>query len=178
MQKFFEFSGIKQGNRVWDYGCGTGRMTSLLEQQGCKVYSTDILGGDSPQEKVDKFLLACVLHYNPEKRLILAEAYVALKKGGSIIIIEPNPYNPFFYCLYFWRWLTRSKCPRWWHNERYMSDRTDLVHMLLTAGFNDIETKKYAWFPSKFGWLGLNEWLNKLPIINEFNAFCWLKGVK
>lgn len=176
--KFFEFAGFKPYDVIWDFGCGEGRYTKALENMPCKVYATDKDFGEPPTKQVDKVLLACVLHYNEDKSWILFEAWQQLKPGGHIVIIEPNPFNPFFYCLYFWRWLIRSKCPRRWHNEKYMSMETELKSMLATAGFKNIQTKKYAWFPSKFGWLRLNEWLNRMPILNIMNAFNWVRGKK
>ena len=162
LNKFFKFAGFKKGDLVWDYGCGLGRFWPSLKKQGCKIYATDkkyvslvtpmaTISSEPPKEQVDKVLLSCVLHYNEDKSLILHEAYTQLKKGGHIVIIEPNPYNPFFYCLYFWRWLIRSKTTRRWYNEKYMSSRLELLHMLDRQGFRKVEVKKYAWLLSKFG---------------------------
>jgi len=181
LNKFFAFAGLKKGDVVWDFGCGDGRFISPLNNMGCKVYYTDRKSSNpAPAEKVDKFLLSCVLHYNDltDKAFILLTAYGSLKIGGQIIIIEPNPFNPFFYCLYFWRWLRRSKCERRWTAEKYMFSRAKLIKILKMTGFKNIECRKYAWFPSKFGWLKLNEALNKIPIINIFNAFNWVKAQK
>ena len=166
---------------MWDFGCGiTGRWLISLWSLGCIVYPTDTNFGISPKEPIDKFLLSCVLHYNDNdtKFDILRKAYEQLKIGGHITIIEPNPFNPFFYCLYFWRWLIRSKCSRRWHNEKYMLSRLNLIFILKLVGFHNIEWRKYAWFPSKFGWLKLNEILNRIPIVNWFNAFNWIRGEK
>ena len=179
--KFFEFADFKPTDIIWDFGCGDLRFTLPLSKMGCQVYPTDRKWENkAPVELIDKFLISCVLHYNPywRKLRILNIAYNQLKPGGYIIIIEPNPYNPFFYCLYFWRWLIRSKCPRRWHNEKYMSTRYELIDMLAQVGFKNIEIMKYAWFPSKFGWLKLNIILNKMPILGIMNAFNWVKGIK
>jgi ubiquinone/menaquinone biosynthesis C-methylase UbiE len=178
LDEFFKFSGFKKNDKVWDFGCGTGRFIKPLQRIGCKVIATDICFGMPPKQKVDKFLLACVLHYNRHKAMILYKAYWALNKSGRIVIIEPNPYNPFFYCLYFWRWITRSNCPRRWNKERHMMSCAKLVKLLDAMGFKNIRTKKYAWFPSKFKWLKLNEILNKTPFINWFNAFNWIVADK
>ena len=97
--KFFEFAGFKTGNMIWDFGCGSEhRFVDQLMNMGCKVYATDKLFryGTLPRGPVDKFLLACVLHYNEHKGAILQKAYNQLKPGGHIIIIEPNPFNLFF----------------------------------------------------------------------------------
>ncbi len=179
--KFFDFAGFHWLDVVWDFGCGDGRFIFPLKKIGCKIYYTDKkLSNPAPTEKVGKFLLACVLHYNntTDKKFILLTAYDSLKAGGQIIIIEPNPLNPFFYCLYFWRWLRRSKCERRWSAEKYMFSRADLIKILKMTGFKNIECRKYAWLPSKFGLLGLNEILNRIPIINMFNAFNWIKAIK
>lgn len=177
--KFFEFAGFKKGDFVWDFGCGEGRFSWSLNGMGCHWYGTDMKTYNTPpKEKVDKFLLSCVLHYNPDKLPILKTAYDSLKEGGQIVIIEPNPLNTFFYCLYFWRWLKRSKCPRRWINERYMSTQLELEYMLFNMKFRKIEVMKYAWLPSKFGLFKLNEALNRIPFINWFNAFNWVRAVK
>ena len=179
--KFFEFAGFKQGDVVWDFGCWGFRFFISLLSMGCKVYGTDKkLPNLPPKEKIDKFLLACVLHYNniTDKAFILLTAYDKLKNGGQIVIIEPNKYNPFFYCLYFWRWLRRSKCERRWSAEKYMFSEKELIKILKMTGFKNIECRKYAWLPSKFGLLFLNRILNRIPIVNMFNAFNWIKAQK
>lgn len=181
MKEFFDFAEFMIGDIVWDFGCGTGRFIEPLTKIGCKVYATDKnTDGNIPDEKVDKVLFACVLHYNDiiAKTVLLVEAYMFLNKDGHIVIIEPNPRNPFFYYLYFWRWLTRSKCPRRWYNEKYMMNVNNLCKLLEILGFKNIRTAKYAWFPSKFGWLKLNKILNAIPIVNTFNAFNWIRAEK
>jgi hypothetical protein len=179
--EFFKFAGFKKGDVIWDFGCGDCRFYFPLHNMGCDVYYTDRkISNPEPKEKVDKFLLSCVLHYNKlsDKMFILLTAYCRLKKGGQIIIIEPNKFNPFFYCLYFWRWLRRSKCERRWSAEKYMFSEKELIKILKMTGFKNIECRKYAWLPSKFGLLFLNSVLNRIPIINMFNAFNWVKGEK
>jgi SAM-dependent methyltransferase len=172
--EFFKFADFKPDDVVWDFGCGDGR----YEYPVSKVYSTDIDKGEAPGTHIDKFIMLCVLHYIRTKDLYLSMAYNQLRRGGHIIIIEPNPYNPFFYCLYFWRWITRSKCPRRWNKEKYTLPLNKLIDLLYSEGFSNIEVKRYAWFPSKFGWLKLNEILNMIPFVNYFNAFNWIKAVK
>ena len=172
--EFFKFAQLRRSDVIWDFGCGNGRYIYPVR----KVYATDIKKGKAPGCEIDKFLALCVMHYIQEKDVILDMAYNQLKEGGHIVLIEPNPINPFFYCLYFWRWITQSKCERRWNKEKYMSTKIELILMLSRAGFKNIEVKKYAWFPSKFRWLRLNRLLNNMPLLGCMNAFNWIRGEK
>ena len=205
---FIKFGGFKRKDRVLDIGAGDGRWAEALALKGCKVYMTETgnkvkklknkfsnfsasyffkheVYAPSPQvidikddKNMDKVILSCVLHYNSDKVKLLNQARDALKKKGEIIIIEPNPYNLGFYLVYIWRWIKRSKCPRRWNKERFMCSEGELYLTLWNSGFRKIQSKKYAWFPTRWGWINLNEKLNQMTILKIFNAFNWVKGVK
>jgi len=118
---------IKKGDKIAEFGCGSGYFTSLLakavEPTG-KVYAIDILEdainetkelleildiknvlfykGDVKNlpyedEFFDVVFVSQILFQNEEYEKILDEAIRILKKGGHLIIIEPNQKLPFIY---------------------------------------------------------------------------------
>lgn len=123
-------------------------------------------------------------HFDPHKRKrIFANIVRSTKIGGEVVAMEPNPLNPLYYFLYFWRTLANIKGKNRWYTEKgfLKTSSFSLKNLFTNAGLQEIEIKRYAWFPSKFGnWLPLvlklNDMLNKLPILKEMSAFIWIKG--
>ncbi|MEH2487019.1 class I SAM-dependent methyltransferase [Bradyrhizobium sp. AZCC 2230] len=110
---------LKSGARVADLGCGSGVFTDLLRQQGyvpvgldispkliglgrTKYPNVEFLEGDVehlPFEtgSLDGVLLSGLVHHLPDPTLCAAEAFRALKPGGSFVAFDPNRMNPFMY---------------------------------------------------------------------------------
>jgi ubiquinone/menaquinone biosynthesis C-methylase UbiE len=114
---------LSKKDRVLDVGCYTGLYEYLLERRGYKNFtgidvSKDAIGiagkikkkfglksifavGDAerlsfPDNSFDVVLFFATLHHLPKKSMekSLAEAHRVLRKGGRVVVAEPNLWNP------------------------------------------------------------------------------------
>ena len=103
---------------VGDLGCGSGHLTALLAPFVRRVIGVD--GSASMLERarqrldgvpgielrlgdlealpiadaeLDAAIVSLVLHHAPDPRLVLAEAYRALRAGGRLLVIDFRPHN-------------------------------------------------------------------------------------
>lgn len=115
VKKIFKYFNISEGNRVFDAGCGTGRLAPLINEAVGKrgvVVETDFSGNmlkiakekhsqenihfvqaDTQvipiKEKVfDIIICFASFPHIPDKRKALHEFYRILKKGGSLIVVH------------------------------------------------------------------------------------------
>lgn len=137
--------------------------------------------------KFNKALMVAVIHhFDPKKRKQIFQNIVnSLKDGGSVTSLEPNPLNPFYYCLYFYRWLFNRQNVNRWSTETGMlyTNIFNLKKLYTQAGLKNIKVKRYAFFPSASGrylsaLLILNDIITNTPILKEFSAYIWIKGRK
>lgn len=121
---FVRLSGLPQGARVADLGCGSGVFTELLRQHGFQSVGLDIspklielgrrkypglelIEGDAenlPFESasLDGVLLSGLVHHFPDPRRLAGEVSRVLKSGGRFVAFDPNRMNPFM-------WLYRDR---------------------------------------------------------------------
>jgi 2-polyprenyl-3-methyl-5-hydroxy-6-metoxy-1,4-benzoquinol methylase len=131
-------------------------------------------------------MIAVIHHFHPKKRKIIFKNIVnSIKSNGQVVALEPNPLNPFYYLLYFWRWLNNSSNVNRWQTEKGMlfTNAQNLKKLFQESGLNNITIRRYAFLPSKSGnyfplLLSLNDFIVKIPLLKEFSAFIWIKGVK
>lgn len=132
------------------------------------------------------FCFGVIHHFDPAKKeAIVGNICKALKKNGVLVSLEPNPLNPLFYLLYLWRWLTDKQGKNRWETEKgFLKSRAENLRKLYQRnGLSDIEIKRFALIPTKysdkFEWVvKLNEFLLRLPLIQSFSAYIWIKGKK
>src|SRR3989339_885119 len=135
--------------------------------------------------KYSKALMVAVIHHfdPPKRNTIMKNIVSSLKKGGSLTSLEPNPLNPFYYFLYFWRFLLNKQGVNRWSTETGMlyTNIFNLKRLYRRMGLVDIQVKRYAFFPSAFGKyfppiLLINDIITRTPILKEFSAYIWIKG--
>jgi len=126
-----------------------------------------------------------VHHFNPEKRdTIIMNMSRALKKGGYMTLLEPNPLNPFYYLGFLYSWIARKHNIRWHVDKNFVhSNARNLKKVLGKCGLSGIEVKRYALLPSILARncgcvLGFNDFLLKVPAVRAMSAFVWVKGKK
>ncbi len=118
---------IKNGDKVAEFGCGSGYFTSLLAEKvgpEGRVFAIDILEDAINETKelidtlgfnnvifyqgnvknlpyednfFDVVFISQILFQNEEYEKILDEGLRVLKEGGFMIILEPNKKLPFLY---------------------------------------------------------------------------------
>jgi ubiquinone/menaquinone biosynthesis C-methylase UbiE len=167
IQYFEKLLGNVNNKKILDIGSGYGNCALTLSQKNAHVTSIDISKklvkgcmkrAKSNNLKVDfKVMNACELSFNdnsfdnivafrtihhlPDIKEFFLEAYRVLKKNGSLIIVEPQKYNPF---VEFGRKFIRNKG----------TDRTITEHPLVPRNIRDLRQifgeieKKEFWFLS------------------------------
>lgn len=149
---------------------------SFGKEEQCKKYF----------DKFDLVLCVNVIHhFDPEKRdQIFANMVKAVKRGGSVIAMEPNPLNPLYYLMFLWNEMTNADTDRWVTDKGIIrTNLPSLKHLFKSAGLANIQFRRYALLPSRFAVrfrfvLGLNKFLLKLPLIRSMSLFTWIKGEK
>lgn len=115
-----------------------------------------------------------------EKRIeIFSNLIKSVKKGGTIVVIEPNPLNPFYYPFYWF-----SDQVSWEIEKTFMkSSEFNLKRIFKKLGLVDIEISYMGFLPNRFinsveSVKYLNSIVNATPILNKFSSFIYIKGRK
>ncbi|MBN1588239.1 MAG: class I SAM-dependent methyltransferase [Pirellulales bacterium] len=118
MLECFEQSGLGEGARVLDYGCGEMPYRSILVGLGCVVTGADFPGNElaaiatgprgelDPEldRKFDAVLSSQVLEHVSDPGFYLNEAYRVLKPGGLLLISTHGHYRYHADPTDYWRW--------------------------------------------------------------------------
>lgn len=110
-----ERKGVQATDRVLDFGCGVGNVTSKLVERFPNVtgYEPSPASAEKAQARVpgatiqhdidalpsaafDVAMLSCVLHHvqPPERPALLEQLRSKLRPGGRLFVFEHNPLNP------------------------------------------------------------------------------------
>lgn len=113
-----------------------------------------------------------------EKRIEIFSNFVkSVKKGGTVVIIEPNPLNPFYYPFYWF-----SDQVSWEIEKTFMkSSEANLRRILKEIGLVDVEVSYMGFLPNRFinkieCIKYLNGFVNSFPLLNKFSSFIYIKG--
>lgn len=176
--------------RILEYGCGIGRNIPFLRQyfKSSEICGSDISAksldvartqnpgiyfweeGDvtSERSEFDLVFVAGVFHHIPpgERAGIARNLYSRLKRGGSLVVFEHNPYNP----------LTRyivSSCV--YDEDAVLLAPSEVRHHLEQAGLGVVKHSYALFFPPS---LWMLRWLEKrlgwLPLGGQY----WVHAIK
>ncbi len=113
-----------------------------------------------------------------DRRDIFGNLVKSVKPGGSVVVIEPNPFNPLLYILYFF---TPQAS---WSIEKYFLKSTvwNLRRIFEQAGLSRIAIDYVGFLPLRYirfpGVNLINLIVNRTPILNMLSSFIYIKGTK
>lgn len=115
-----------------------------------------------------------------EQRRIFSNFVRLIRKGGKILIMEPNPLNPLFYLFYIFYYKGKNLQ----EGLNIINSRKDLlIRLFKEAGLTDITVFRHSFFPTSYinrwGFIrNVNRFLCSIPVVNNFCAFHIITGVK
>lgn len=161
--------GLRGGESVCEWGAGLGRFSRLLLDAGIAVSAIELSPQQSEETRQalgqrDGLSIRCgdiaetlerdggafdamagffVLHHLPELPRYFRAAHAALRPGGRMVFVEPNPYHPLFPVQ-----ITLTPGMRW-SAERgiYRLTPSALRKAALDAGFSRVEIRHYGGLP-------------------------------
>jgi 2-polyprenyl-3-methyl-5-hydroxy-6-metoxy-1,4-benzoquinol methylase len=201
-----KFMGDIKGKKILDLGCGSGRFGVKLAAAGAEsvvgldlsavaIEKANLLAKDlsvtnfhafqkplNSNEFLNTFdYVLCVnmLHHTSEQDLVLNYIYNSLKDGGALIVLENNSFNPFFIPFFIMIGALKSHLTL----QYLKSNKYSLRNMITRSGLKIEKVERYAWLPTMLYntsslFIGLNKFLNSIPVINEFSAFHFFKAVR
>lgn len=115
---------------------------------------------------------------NNQKRVF--KNFVGLiKKGGKILIMEPNPLNPLFYLFYLKAYKNNLH-----EAANVVNSRKEiLVDLFKEMGLNNIKVFHHSYLPTslinRWSWIkNINQFLCSIPLVNNFSAFHIITATK
>lgn len=195
---FKKIIGSTKDKTILDLGCGTGKLGLKLASNAKKVIGIDIskhsinianktakhykiknfqgIVGDFKNQgyrnKFDAVLAVNLVHHTDDLDAILRHIKMSLKSNGKLIIFEMNPLN-----LLFIPFLTVIGQIRSHLTYQYLrSNVFSLRYILKRNGFTIKQYKRWCWLPTSLYnkslyFKRINEFLNKVPLVNLFTAF-------
>lgn len=114
-----------------------------------------------------------------DRKKILFNLVRSLKPCGTLMLIEPNPLNPFYYPFY----LFSSQVS--WQVEKYFMKSTEknLRSIFREMGIANIKVKYVGFLPLRLIdsfpiTAFINNAINRTPLFNKFSSFIYIKGIK
>jgi SAM-dependent methyltransferase len=169
VEKLLAFAKIQPSDRVLEIGCGMGRYTLILAELGVNIEGLDLspvlleklkgYAGDrfhiplhsadiasmppALKERYDAVIGFFTLHHIHDLSLCFRSAAAALKKGGSVYFIEPNPWNVLYYIQIL---ITPHQT---WQGERGMLRMRGPVmsRVMQDAGLVNFRMLRFGFFP-------------------------------
>lgn len=114
-----------------------------------------------------------------ERIKIFSNLVKSVKKGGTVVAIEPNPLNPFYYPFYWF-----SDQVSWEIEKTFMkSTEFNLRRIFNQLGLINIKVSYMGFLPNRFinnfeNIRYLNNFVNSVPIFNKLSSFIYIKGYK
>lgn len=195
---FLELLGKIEGKTILDLGCGTGKLGLKLAEKARSVVGIDIskhsvevanktakkykinnfkgvVGDFKDQQYKDCFdyvLAVNLIHHTDNLDEILKHIKFSLKDTGKLVIFEMNPLNLLF--IPFLTMIGQIKSHLTF--EYLRSNVFSLKKILSKSGYRQDKQLRWGWLPTALYnksllFKTLNEWLNKLPLLNQFTAF-------
>lgn len=121
-----------------------------------------------------------LLSVNEEERIkIFSNLVKSVKSGGRILLIEPNPLNPFYYPFYLF-----SKEASWAIEKNFRKSSVDhLKTIFRKSGLKTIEVRYVGFLPLRFIDIFpkisyFYDLIAELPILKKFSSFIYIRGIK
>lgn len=124
----------------------------------------------------DYIIAINMLHHTNNPNLILKNIRLSLKNDGRLIVFEFNPLNPLFIPFLGFTGHFKSH-----FNKAYLkSNIFSLKKTIKKNGFHLIHISKYGFLPTALYnksliFKNINNFLNKIPIVNIFSAYHIIK---
>lgn len=204
-----KYADLGPDKKFLEVGCGSGRFTLHLVRRGIKVTAMDLSlemldrlsaaaeqlticngldlrSGDVSEVarffgvgEFDNIVGFFFLHHLENIRSALEALDRVLKRGGSMIFVEPNRLNPFFLAQIL-------LCPDMtWRAEKgtFRYGVAGYRRCFEEAGFNVVTIRKFGFFPPQILdrlpiSLGLEKWLERLPLVKAFLPFLLVEARK
>lgn len=187
-----------RNKKVLDVGCGSGRHALRLAGLAQEVVGTDIsqksidvANSNAAKNKITNFsgvvsdysspyqpdyfdyaIMVNAVHHIDDAERVFRNVSKSLKDDGELIVFEFNPFNPLFIPFLAIHGQIRAHC-----NMEYLrSNIISLKRMMRRSELEIIDVKRYAFLPTilynhSLLFEGLNGFLNKVPLLNQFCAF-------
>jgi len=204
IEKIIKFGDLKKEDKILEVGCGMGRYTLSLAEQGfnitgidltkfllerlddynggrfdIKLYNSDII--NAPEElnnSFDKIIGFFALHHFHDIEECYKSMYRLLKPGGSIIFLEPNAFNP----LYYLQILITPKMT--WEGDKGIVNmrRSRIFKHMKNAGLKELKVKRFGFLPPFLYNMKTGPFFDKLfssfPLWKKLLPFQMFKGNK
>lgn len=194
-----------KNKKVLDLGCGTGRWGLQIAKKAKEVIGVDISKHSIQianrtakhnmihnfsgvvddfksvmyKEKFDIVLATNLIHHADNIDIIMENVYKSLKKDGKFVIFEINPLNPLYYPFFILIGQLKSHLTlEYWRSNIY-----SLKGLLNRNNFKVQSVLKWCYLPTtlynhSLFFKKINEYLNRIPLVNEFCAFHIITSTK
>lgn len=116
---------------------------------------------------------------NKDQKKVFKNFVKLIKKGGKILIMEPNPLNPLFYLFYL-----RAYKNNLYEAANVVNSRKEiLLDLFKETGLRNITVYRHSFLPTslinRWSWIkNINRFLCSIPLVNNFCAFHIITATK
>lgn len=180
---------LKRGYKVTAVDISQESLDILLDQakknnidKNLKILKSDFSKPENLGEYDGAYCISTfhLLAGTEEKRIeIFSNLIKSVKKGGTVLAIEPNPLNPFYYPFYWF-----SDQVSWEIEKTFMkSTEFNLKKIFKKLGLKDVKISYMGFLPNRFinileSIKYLNGFINIFPLLNKFSSFIYIKGIR